>query len=161
MINLEELFTKNKIYFEIYKHSPIYTNEDAVIMKMEYGFQGTETKSLFLKDKSENNYIFFTFTTKRTDFKALKKLTGKKLSVVSTDVMEKTTGQKAGAVSPFGYNISVPIIIDKELLHKEKLVFAPGRADRTMVVKSIQLPEIIELLNLDYYILSTEEESLD
>lgn len=92
MISLEELFTKDKIYFEIYKHSPIYTNEDAVIMKMEYGFQGTETKSLFLKDKSKNNYIFFTFTTKRTDLKALKKLTGKKLSVVPKEVMEKTTG---------------------------------------------------------------------
>lgn len=161
MINLEEIFTKNDVYFELYKHSPIYTNEDAVIMKKEYGFQGTETKSLFLKDKTENNYIFFTFTTKRTDFKELKKLTGKKLSVVSTEVMENTTNQKAGAVSPFGYSKNVPIIIDKELLLTEKLVFAPGRPDQTMVVKSNQLLEIIELLNLDYYIFSLEEVSLD
>ncbi|KZK06410.1 Cys-tRNA(Pro) deacylase YbaK [Lactococcus cremoris] len=152
MINLEELFTKNKIYFELYRHSPIYTNEDAVIMKRKYGFQGTETKSLFLKDKSENNYIFFTFTTERTDFKALKKITGQKLSVESTEVMENTTKQKAGAVSPFGYSMNVPIIVDKELLLMDKLVFAPGRPDQTMVVKSNQLFEIIELLNIDYYL---------
>ncbi len=40
--------------------------------------------------------------------------------------MEEQTGQKQGAVSPFGYEEQIPIIIDEELLSKEKLVFAPG-----------------------------------
>ncbi len=35
--------------------------------------------------------------------------------------MEEQTGQKQGAVSPFGYEEQIPIIIDEELLSKENL----------------------------------------
>lgn len=145
IINLEEAFTENNIYFELYNHRPIFTNEDALIIKEEQGFSGTETKSLFLKDKQKNNYVFVTFTTKQTDFKKLKQVVDKKLSMVSADQMKDLTGQEPGAVSPFGYEKSVPIIIDDELLDHDKLVFAPGRGDQTMVVKVEELPKIINL----------------
>lgn len=157
MLNLEELFTKEHIYFELYHHRAIYTNEDALVVKEEQGFHGTETKSLYLKDKKGNPFIFLTFTTKRSDFKALSKLIGKRLSVVSPEVMEEQTGQKPGAVSPFGYEQKVPVIIDEELLTKEKLVFAPGRPDQTMVVKVAELNKIIDVLGLETYLLVSEE----
>ncbi|WP_081167935.1 YbaK/EbsC family protein [Lactococcus garvieae] len=160
MLDLKKILEENNIYFEVYHHHAIYTNEDAVLMKEEYGFQGTETKSLFLKDKQGKHLIYFTFTTKRTDFKALKKLVGKKLSVVVAEEMESLTGQKAGAVSPFGYEEEVPVIIDKELLLQEKLVFAPGRPDQTMVIKSSQLFDILHLLKIEYYIFDSEEEAV-
>ena len=35
--------------------------------------------------------------------------------------MEEQTGQKQGAVSPFGYEKQIPIIIDEELLSNENL----------------------------------------
>ncbi|MGC3794937.1 YbaK/EbsC family protein, partial [Enterococcus faecium] len=92
---------------------------------------GTETKSLFLKDKKDNNYVYLTFTTTQTDFKALGKIVGKRLSIVSSERMEEQTGQTQGAVSPFGYEKQIPIFIDEELLSNEKLVFAPGRPDQT------------------------------
>lgn len=72
MIDLQEIFTQNQIEFELYRHRPIYTNEDALVVKEEQGFSGTETKSLYLKDKQNNRYIFLTFTTKRSDFKKIK-----------------------------------------------------------------------------------------
>lgn len=151
MIDLAAKFDKEGIPFELYEHRSIYTNEDALVIKAEQQFSGTETKSLFLKDKKGNNYIFLTFTTKRSDFKALSQLVGAKLSVVSPEKMEEKTGQKPGAVSPFGYEEKVPVIIDQELLAHEKLVFAPGRPDRTMVVKVADLDRIIEVLNLETY----------
>lgn len=157
MINLKEVFSQAGINFELYDHRPIYTNEDALVIKAEQGFNGTETKSLYLKDKQKNNYIFLTFTTKKSDFKRLSKLIGKRVSVVSTEVMEEQTGQKPGAVSPFGYEAHVPVIIDEELLAHEKLVFAPGRPDQTMVVKVADLNRIIETLNLETYLLPAEE----
>ena len=158
MINLEEKFKQNNIDFELYHHRAIYTNEDALVVKAEQGFYGTETKSLFIKDKQGNNYIFLTFTTKRSDFKHLSKLVGKRLSVVSSEVMEELTGQKSGAVSPFGYETVVPVIIDEELLSHEKLVFAPGRPDQTMVVKVADLDKIIEVLELETFVLPVSEE---
>lgn len=84
------------IYFELYHHRAIYTNEDALVVKKEQGFTGTETKSLFLKDKKDNNYVYLTFTTKQTDFKALGKIIGKRLSIVSIRTDGRTNGTKTG-----------------------------------------------------------------
>ena len=78
MIDLAKKFLHENIYFELYHHRAIYTNEDALVIKKEQGFTGTETKSLFLKDKK----IITTYIWKQTDFKALGKIVGKRLSIV-------------------------------------------------------------------------------
>ena len=135
MIDLAKKFSHANIYFELYHHRAIYTNEDALVVKKEQGFTGTETKSLFLKDKKDNNYV----------------------SIVSSEHMEEQTGQKQGAVSPFGYEEQIPIIIDEELLSKEKLVFAPGRPDQTMVIKTIDLNKIIQLLKIPMFLMPANE----
>ena len=157
MINLEETFKAAGIYFEPYHHRAIYTNEDALVIKKEQGFWGTETKSLYLKDKKGTPFIFLTFTTKQSDFKKLSHLVGKRLSVVSAAAMEAQTGQEAGAVSPFGYEQPVLVIVDEELLAQEKLVFAPGRPDQTMVVKTADLERICALLAVETYLLPLKE----
>ncbi|QXN88036.1 YbaK/EbsC family protein [Tetragenococcus halophilus] len=68
------------------------------------------------------SYIFFTFTTKKADFKKIHQLTGKRLKIVAKNEMEQTTGQRAGAVSPLGYDSNITIIVDEELFNQEKLV---------------------------------------
>lgn len=151
IVNLEEFLNEHSIYFELYNHDPIYTNEDAVIMKKEKGFTGTETKALFLKGKSGQYYSFVTFTTKNTDFKRLKKVVGEKVSIVKPEEMEEVTGQTAGAVTPLGYDASVPMIVDEELLEQEKLVFAPARPDQTMVILAKDLEKIIDLLGNEMF----------
>lgn len=152
IVNLEELFERHAIYFEFYVHDPIYTNEDAVTMKAEKGFTGTETKALFLKGKSGQYYSFVTFTTKSADFKQLKQVVGEKVSIVKPDEMEEFTGQKAGAVTPLGYDASIFLIVDVELFKQEKLVFAPARPDRTMVILAEDLEKIIALLGNKLFI---------
>ncbi|HAZ1069915.1 YbaK/EbsC family protein [Enterococcus faecium] len=134
MIDLAKKFLHENIYFELYHHRAIYTNEDALVIKKEQGFTGTETKSLFLKDKKDNNYVYLTFTTKQT-------------------------GQKQGAVSPFGYEKQIPIIIDEELLSNEKLVFAPGRPDQTMVIQTVDLNKIIQLLEMPIFLMPANEKN--
>ncbi|HAP8701442.1 TPA: YbaK/EbsC family protein, partial [Enterococcus faecium] len=114
---------------------------------------------LFLKDKKDNNYVYLTFTTKQTDFKALGKIVGKRLSIVSSERMEEQTGQKQGAVSPFGYEKQIPIIIDEELLSNEKLVFAPGRPDQTMVIQTVDLNKIIQLLEMPIFLMPANEKN--
>ncbi|WP_034553093.1 YbaK/EbsC family protein [Carnobacterium funditum] len=154
MVNLEDFLRKHSIYFELYHHDPIYTNEAAVIMKEEKGFTGTETKALFLKGKSGKYYSFVTFTTKRTNFKRLKQVVGEKVAVVKEDEMESVTSQRAGAVTPLGYENTIPIIVDEELFKQEKLVFAPARPDQTMVILVKDLREMIDLLENELFIYS-------
>ncbi|MFV0560052.1 MAG: YbaK/EbsC family protein [Enterococcus sp.] len=154
MKQLDTLLNNAKIPYELYDHRAIFTNEDAVIVKEELGFWGTETKSLYLKDKKKkNNYIFLTYTTKQTDFKALSTLVGKRVSVVQAADMEEQTGQKAGAVSPFGYEFPVTLIIDEELLSEQKLVFAPGKPDQTMVIAATDVEKIANLLGMPFHVL--------
>jgi len=154
IVNLEDFLRKHSIYFELYHHDPIYTNEAAVIMKEEKGFTGTETKALFLKGKSGKYYSFVTFTTKRTNFKRLKQVVGEKVAVVKEDEMESVTSQRAGAVTPLGYENTIPIIVDEELFKQEKLVFAPARPDQTMVILVKDLREMIDLLENELFIYS-------
>ncbi len=157
MKDLEVVFTEAGIPFELYKHRAIFTNEDALVVKAEQGFTGTETKSLYLKDKKGNHYIYFTFTTKQSDFKKIGKVIGSRVSVVSADAMEELTGQKPGAVSPFGYEEDTPIIVDDELLAHDKLVFAPGRPDRTMVVRVEDFDKICDVLKIRTFHLPQED----
>lgn len=158
LVDLEELLKEQSIYFELYNHDPIYTNEDAVIMKEEKGFKGTETKALFLKGKSGQYYSFVTFTTKRADFKRLKQVVGEKVAVVKQDEMEAITSQKAGAVTPLGYESTVAMIVDGGLFKQEKLVFAPARPDQTMVILAKDLKKVIDLLGNELFVYSEEDE---
>lgn len=146
MIDLAKFLTEEELYFEHYRHPAIFTNEDAVIMKEKQGFTGTETKSLFLKSKQGNYFVYFTFTTKRTDFKALKQLVGQKVAIVSSEELLEETQQLPGAVSPLGYEPNVAIIVDHELYQQEKLVFAPGKPDETMVILGADLQTIFNRL---------------
>ena len=41
MIDLAKKFLHENIYFELYHHRAIYTNEDALVIKKEQGFTGT------------------------------------------------------------------------------------------------------------------------
>jgi Ala-tRNA(Pro) deacylase len=148
---LEQLLQEANITYELYQHRAIFTNEDALVVKEEQGFSGTETKSLFLKSKTGQHFIFVTFTTKRTNFKQISKLVGQRVSVVDTDEMKELTGQEKGAVSPFGYERDIPIVIDEELFQSEKIVFAPGRPDRTMVLQVKDLPLLFSALKSPVY----------
>ena len=145
MNDLYTAFTQAGIQFTRYHHRAIYTNEEAVTVKKELGFFGTETKSLFLKSKDNHYYTFLTYTTKRTDFKALSKLVGKRLSIVSSEQMQALTGQIPGAVSPFGYPSTIALIIDSDLLKEEKWVFAPGKPDQTFVLDVADYPKVVAL----------------
>ncbi|MCO8284754.1 prolyl-tRNA editing protein [Tetragenococcus halophilus] len=122
MLNLVTTLNKQGLYYELYQHQEIFSNEDALVVKAKKGFSGTETKSLFLKDSYDKYYIFFTFTTKKADFKKIHQLTGKRLKIVAKNEMEQTTGQRAGAVSPLGYDSNITIIVGEELFNQEKLV---------------------------------------
>jgi Ala-tRNA(Pro) deacylase len=151
LAKLEQTLKAAGITYELYTHRAIFTNEDALVIKEEQGFSGTETKSLFLKGKTGQYFIFVTFTTKRTNFKQISKLVGQRVSVVDTEEMKDLTGQEKGAVSPFGYEREIPLVIDEELFQSEKIVFAPGRPDRTMVLQVEDLPLLFSALKNPVY----------
>lgn len=158
-ITIEADLQAARIDFELYHHSPMYTYEESLAMKSEKGFTGTETKALFMKGKKDGRYyILFTLPDKRNDFKYLKKLVGQKLSVVSPEELETETGQESGAVCPIGYPAEVGQLIHEDILKAEKLVFAPGRPDQTMVIKTQDLDKILDLYQNERFMVSDQVE---
>mgnify|MGYP002508862565 CR=1 FL=1 len=90
----QEIIEKLNLNPRVVTHEPILNYETAERVDKELGLTGTETKTLFLKGKSNNYYLFITLSDVRMDSKVLKSLFGEKVSLVNGEeitVKEKTT----------------------------------------------------------------------
>lgn len=70
--NIKNILKENHITFEEYDHEPILSFEKAKEIREKLQYTGVESKSLFIKDRSGNYYIFVT-TEGKIRFKNYKK----------------------------------------------------------------------------------------
>lgn len=153
MLDLEKLFSSNKIYYELYKHEPVYTMEMAMEVQKKYRIPGIGTKTLFLKDKQNNYFVYLTLCIKKVDFKSIKEIINKKLMIVSAYELEEVTQQVSGSVSPFGYEKNIPLILDADIFSYKEILLAPSSPEKTMLLRTKEIFNILNLLNIKYYIL--------
>lgn len=142
-----KLLKDNNIKFEIYEHEPIFSYDVAEKVSKELGFSGTESKSLFLKDKNKKNYIFFTIQGQKVDFKKLNKILGEKIAICESDEMNKIIDCYPGCVSPFGHNKDIPIITDSIVFEQGKIIFSPGVPTKTLIVSSEEFKKILQIID--------------
>lgn len=130
-------------------HEPILNYETAAKVDEELGLTGTETKTLFLKGKSGDFYLFITLATERMDSKLLKKLLGEKVNMVSGEEMTELTGMQPGCMTPFGLEDGLieKIVVDPKINNEEKLILAFG--SETMSVEII--PEDLNTILTSLY----------
>lgn len=67
------LLHKTNVSYEKFEHEPVLDYETNRIVRERLGLQGTPSKSLFLKSKSGNYYVFFTLEGTRLDQGEMKK----------------------------------------------------------------------------------------
>jgi len=127
-------------------HEPILNYETAAKVDEELGLTGIETKTLFLKSKIENYYLFITLTSERMDSKLLKSLLGEKVNMVSGDEMIELTGMQPGCMTPFGLNEGLikSIVIDPKIYNEDKLICAFGSETMSMEITPTDLKTILE-----------------
>ncbi len=70
--NIKNILKENHITFEEYDHEPILSFEKAKEIREKLQYTGVESKSLFIKDRSGNYYIFVTTEGKKLDPKTIK-----------------------------------------------------------------------------------------
>lgn len=130
----------------IEKHEPILNFETAIKVDEELGFNGHETKSLFLKGKSGKYYIFITLMEERMDSKLIKELVGEKVNMVSGEEMTNLTGMEPGCMTPFGLKEGLidTLIVDSKVYKEEKLILAFGTSRMSMEIKSNELKTLLE-----------------
>lgn len=130
----------------IVTHEPILNYETAAKVDEELGLTGTETKTLFLKSKAGNYYLFITLATERMDSKLLKSLFGEKINMVSGDEMIELTTMQPGCMTPFGLKEGLikSIVVDPKIYNEDKLILAFGSETMSMEITPEDLKTLLE-----------------
>lgn len=144
--NCYEIIKKLNLKPTVAEHEPILNYETADKVDKELGWNGTESKTLFLKGKSGNFYLYITLATSRMDSKLLKRTVGEKVNMVSGDEMIELTNMKPGCMTPFGFDHSLIncVIIDPSIYNEKELICAFGSETMSMQIVPSDLETIIK-----------------
>ncbi|PGC99769.1 YbaK/EbsC family protein [Bacillus toyonensis] len=137
------LLHKTNISYEKFEHEPVLDYETDRIVRERLGLQGTPSKSLFLKSKSGDYFVFFTLEGTRFDRGEMKEITGESLSLCSPHELREKTGCTPGCVAPFGYSQDVTIIVDSSIYTYDKILITPGVPEFTIELSTEELKKIV------------------
>jgi len=142
-----EIVQKLNLKPRIVTHEPILNYETAAKVDEELGLTGIETKTLFLKSKTNNYYLFITLATERMDSKLIKSLLEEKVNMVSGDEMIELTIQP-GCMTPFGLKDGLikTVIVDQKIYKENKLILAFGSETMSMEILPEDLKTLLESL---------------
>lgn len=149
--NIKNILKESNINFEEYDHEPILCFKKAKEVRERLQYNGVESKSLFIKDKSGNYYIFVTTEGKKLDSKVVKNIVGGKVSICSGEELMQITQCVPGCVAPFGYEENISLIIDEDIFNNDKIIFSPGVPEKTFIITSNEFREVLNNINNAVY----------
>ena len=135
------------ITYKLLEHEPVYTMEQAAEVCGNLPEQGV--KVLFArayKTKKDFSYCLIVWTgNKRVDFQLVASaLQAKSIKLATPVEVKENLGIEIGALSPFGYGGSYPVVLDKALLEQEELFINPGEHNKTIKLTPEDLQLAIE-----------------
>ncbi len=148
---IKNILKENNIKYEEYDHEPILSFKTAKEVRDRLQYNGVESKSLFIKDKSGNYYIFVTTEGKKLDSKAIKNIVGERVSICSGEELTQITQCVPGCVSPFGYEENISLVIDQDIFNHDKIIFSPGVPEKTFIITSNEFKEVLNNINNTTY----------
>ena len=126
---------------------PVLSYEAAEKVRGDFGLTGVESKSLFLKGKNGEYYMYVTMEGERADLSKLKDALGIKLSIASQNDLKERTGCEAYCAIPFGFPEDITIVVDSRIYESERFIFSPGPPTKTIEIESKYLHTIIQSLS--------------
>lgn len=153
-MNIYDILNKLNIKYEEITHKPVFTVEESECLKEK--IKGIGCKNLFLKDKSNNYYLYLLQDEKKADLKSLAiYLNTKHLTFASENDLWNILHLKKGSVTPLGiindYSHQTIIIIDS-ILKNKKLLVHPNTNTKTISIDYNDLIKFIEFLGNAYKI---------
>ena len=142
-----------------HEHPPLMTVEDS--KRLRGDLPGGHCKSLFLKDKKDQYWLFVALEDRKVDIKALdRKLGAARLSFASPERLWQVLGVRPGSVTPFALindrEHKVRVFLDAAMLRCELLNYHPLVNTKTTSIRPADLIRFIEAcghrpatLNLD------------
>lgn len=152
-MNLYEILKKLDINFEEIEHEPVFTVEQAQVIKNN--IEGTGCKNLFLTDKNGKYILVILEENKKANIKQIEKIVNTvHLSFADVSELQNVLKLEKGSVSPLGIindiDNRVVIIIDKDLKEK-KLLFHPNINTKTISITYEDLIKFIEFERHNYF----------
>jgi Ala-tRNA(Pro) deacylase len=157
MTDIYQFLTDHDIEYERHDHPPVFTCEEAD--RLVPDLPAAKTKNLFLRDnKGRRHFLVIVGYEKTVDLKALRYLLGSsKLSLASTERLQKYLGVTPGAVSLLGLvndiNNEVEVIFDKELWQAKAFRFHPLVNTSTLVISRENIERFLEVTGHEIQIL--------
>ena len=150
---MEEVLEKLKelqIEYDIVEHIPVYTIEEMENLGPDY-FKGAHIcKNLFLRDaKGKRHFLVIIGQDKKADIKSIEAQIGcTRLSFASPERLDKYLKLQKGSVTPFGLindvEKQVEVVIDRDLMNKNKLGFHPNINTATVLISFKDLEKFLK-----------------
>ena len=151
-MDLYEVLNKLKINYEEVEHEPVFTAEQAQIIKNR--IKGIGCKNLFLTDKKNKYFLVIIEDHKKANIKEIERITASShLSFANDEELREILSLKQGSVTPFGiindFEKKVELVIDDDLKDK-KLLFHPNINTKTISILCNDLIKFIEFEQHNY-----------
>ena len=122
----------NRADFEVLRHEPVSTSEEAARVRGTALEQGA--KALVCR-ADERAILLVVPAHRRLDSRAFKRAFSiKNLRMVSAEELLELTGLEVGAVPPFGHLLGLPTYVDERLLALPRIAFNAGRRDTSVLL---------------------------
>jgi Ala-tRNA(Pro) deacylase len=121
---VEALLTERGVPFDVLRHAPVYTSEEAARVRGTPLASGAKA----LVCKGDDAIVMFVLPADRKlDSKTVRQSQGwRKLRFASRDEVLQITGLEPGSIPPFGSLFGLPTLCDSRLGENEKINFNAG-----------------------------------
>ncbi len=155
---LYDILKKLNINYKEIEHEAVFTILEA--KKIKTKIDGIGTKSLFLKDKKNNFYLYILDEDTKADLKNIACiLNTKKLSFGSSLELKDILNLEIGGVTPLAIindkNHSLKILISRDLQNKQ-LLFHPNVNTKTISISYNDLIKFIDYNQTQYVIIENK-----
>ena len=153
-MNLYEILKKLDIAYDEIEHEAVYTVLEAKQIKNM--IDGVGCKNLFIKDKSNNYYVYILPEDKKANFKELSRyLKTSGLTFASEEELFNILKLSKGSVTPLGIindNLHITKILVDSFLIDKKLLFHPNINTKTISIFCSDLFKFINFIENEYFI---------
>lgn len=145
---ITDLLTNNNCWFEIFKHKPVKTSEEAAEIRTGYSLkQGAKALIVRIKPSASNKeFVMLVFPSDlRFDSKKVKEYFRAKniRFATSQEVIDVTDGVKIGGIPPFGHLFKLKVVVDPRLFKNKKIIFNAGDRKFSVAMKSADYKRLV------------------
>jgi Ala-tRNA(Pro) deacylase len=121
---VEELLRRHDVSFEVLRHDPVYTSQQAADIRGTPLASGAKA----LVCKGDDQFVLFVLPADlKLDSKAVRRARGwKKLRFANSQEVAQLTGLEPGSIPPFGSLFGLPTLCDVRLGENQAINFNAG-----------------------------------